>query len=299
MTDATFGISGEITGAELSAATFAASKGFARGGYDPQEVDAFLQRCATAVDQLNGRLASAEQQLADARAEVGQLKQRVERDSRSTEVEQAVSLLTTAQITADNIVAEADDYSARVMAEATSLYDDTRRNAAILERETQEKATAVYDDAVRRVADLERENEDRVAQLTLSAATAQKELDGQTAYLRTLRDASRVQMEKFLEGLLDHVSEEFGRAHPMAAEAAAGSATTQANGGAAPTAARRARRTQRLAGRPSIAGRPGSQTPDRRRQETPTTTANIPHPRAPRTSDFADELPRVEPYLNG
>ena len=288
MTDATFGISGEITGAELSAATFAASKGFARGGYDPQEVDAFLQRCATAVDQLNGRLASAEQQLADARAEVGQLKQRVERDSRSTEVEQAVSLLTTAQITADNIVAE-----------ATSLYDDTRRNAAILERETQEKATAVYDDAVRRVADLERENEDRVAQLTLSAATAQKELDGQTAYLRTLRDASRVQMEKFLEGLLDHVSEEFGRAHPMAAEAAAGSATTQANGGAAPTAARRARRTQRLAGRPSIAGRPGSQTPDRRRQETPTATANIPHPRAPRTSDFADELPRVEPYLNG
>jgi hypothetical protein len=48
----------------------------------------------------------------------------------------------------------------------------------------------------------------------------QDDLDRQTAYLRTLRDATRTQMQKFLEGMLFHVAEEYGRAHPVAAQAA-------------------------------------------------------------------------------
>jgi hypothetical protein len=117
-------------------------------------------------------------------------------------------------------VAQADDYSARVMSEARDLYENARRNAATLEQETEDKAKGVYDDALARAATLEREAQDHVAQLTLTAATAQTELDSQTAYLRTLRDATRTQLEVFLEGLLDHVAGEYGRAHPMAAEAA-------------------------------------------------------------------------------
>jgi hypothetical protein len=106
------------------------------------------------------------------------------------------------------------------MAEARDLYETARRDAATLEQETQDKARGVYDDALGRATALEREAQDRVSQLTLTAATAQTELDSQTAYLRTLRDATRTQLEVFLEGLLDHVAGEYGRAHPMAAEAA-------------------------------------------------------------------------------
>ena len=78
----------------------------------------------------------------------------------------------------------------------------------------------MYQDAVARSEALERETEQRLAELTMSAVTAQQELDAQTAYLRTLRDATRTQMEAFLEGLLDRVAEEYGKAHPLAVEAA-------------------------------------------------------------------------------
>ena len=49
MTDATSGVPGGITGAELTTATFATAKGFGKSGYEPVEVDAFLSRSAAAV----------------------------------------------------------------------------------------------------------------------------------------------------------------------------------------------------------------------------------------------------------
>jgi hypothetical protein len=125
-----------------------------------------------------------------------------------------------AQQTADKTVSQADGYSAKVMSEARDLYEDARRNAATLEQETEAKARHVYEVALGRAEALEQETTEKLAQLTLSAVTAQKELDAQTAYLRTLRDSSRAQIEAFLEGLLDHVTEAYGQAHPMAAEAA-------------------------------------------------------------------------------
>ena len=72
-------------------------------------------------------------------------------------------------------------------------------------------------------------------------------------------------MQKFLEGMLDHVAEEYGRAHPMAA-GAAGAARVPAAGrsvAATPgrTQARRSRRNQRLPRRP---GTPSAPTPKRR-----------------------------------
>jgi len=308
MTDATSGVPGGITGAELATAAFATSKGFGKGGYEPAEVDAFLSRSGAAVDRLNARLAQAEQALAQARARIQQLRDRIDRDSRSSEVEQAVSMLTTAQLTADNTIAHADEYSAKVMAEARELYETTRRNASVLEQETESKSRAVFEDAMRRAEAVERENEVRVAELTLTAEIAQEELDGQTAYLRTLRDATRTQMEKFLEGMLDHLSDQYGRAHPIAAQAAnggvagavaagavtAGAVTAGATSGAS---MRRPRRTQRVGARPAaVAGRPTAATPDRRRQGTAPASAQgpvhgsagepptIPPPRLPRPS---------------
>jgi DivIVA domain-containing protein len=239
MTDATSGsrTQNAVTGAELQTVTFSTSKGFGRG-YDQHEVDSFVVRCAAAVDQLRAQLRDQD---AGHRAEIARLQDRIDRDSRSNEVAHAISVLTTAQQTADKTVAQADDYSARVMTEARDLYEDARRNAATLEQETEEKAKHVYEDALRRSETLQRETDEKVAQLTLSAVTAQQELDAQTAYLRTLRDATRTQMEAFLEGLLDHVADEYGKAHPMAAEAA--QATTP----------RRVKRSNRLAGRAGAA----------------------------------------------
>lgn len=302
MTDATSGVPGGITGAELATAAFATSKGFGKGGYEPAEVDAFLSRSGDAVDRLNARLAQAEQALAQARARIQQLRDRIDRDSRSSEVEQAVGMLTTAQLTADNTIAHADEYSAKVMAEARELYETTRRNASVLEQETESKSRAVFEDAMRRAEAVERENEVRVAELTLTAEIAQEELDGQTAYLRTLRDATRTQMEKFLEGMLDHLSDQYGRAHPIAAQAAnggvAGAVTAGATSGAKSGASvRRPRRTQRVGARPAaVAGRPTAATPDRRRQGAAPASAQgpvhgsagepptIPPPRLPRSS---------------
>lgn len=201
-----------VTGADLRTTTFAMSTAFGRG-YDQHEVDAFVTNCAAAVDHLRGRLRAATRQIEDLQAQV-------ERTGRGREVANAMTVLTTAQRTADRTIADADAYSTTVMAEARELYEDARRNAAILEQETEDKARSVCQDAVARSEALERETELRLADLTMSAVTAQQDLDAQTAYLRTLRDATRTQMEAFLEGLLDRVAEEYGRAHPLAVEAA-------------------------------------------------------------------------------
>ncbi len=234
-----------ITGTTLVTTTFATTRGLSRTGYDPHEVDAFLVRTASSVDGLISRLTAAERQLADAQAEIARLRDRIDRDSRTAEVQQAVSVLTSAQITADATVANADEYSARVMTEAQELYEETRRNAAILEQETQDKAKAVYEDALLRVEDFERENAGRLAQLTVDTDIAQREVDEQTAYLKTLRDAARTQLEIFLEGMLDHVAEAYGRANPAAANAANGlvgapTTVTQPTSPAAPNSTDRA-----------------------------------------------------------
>jgi hypothetical protein len=89
------------------------------------------------------------------------------------------------------------------------------------------------------------QTQDRMQELGESTAARQAELDKQTAYLRTLRDSSRIQMQKFLEGMLDHLSDEYGRADPAAAHAAA-DAKVNGNGAAA---------SRRLVGRPKRSAR--------------------------------------------
>lgn len=238
MTEATTDLrdAATVTGADLQNVAFTSSKGFGRG-YDQVEVDAFVARCADQIDRLRSELRDRDATLIGLQVQIDTLQERIDRDSRSQEVANAISVLTTAQQTADKTVAQADDYSARVMGEARDLYEDARRNAATLEQETEAKARDVYEVALGRAEALERETTEKMAQLTLSATTAQKELESQTAYLKTLRDTTKTQMEAFLEGLLDHVTDAYGRAHPMAAEAA--SATTPRN----------VRRSNRLAGR--------------------------------------------------
>ena len=221
MADATnnFRDADAVTGSDLQNVTFASSKVLGRG-YDHVEVEGFVKRCADLVDQLRSQLHERNATILDLQVQVDTLQERIDRDSRSNEVANAISVLTIAQQTADKTVQQADGYSAKVMSEARDLYEDARRNAATLEQETEIKARHVYEEALGRAEALERETNEKLTQLTLSAAVAQQELESQTAYLRTLRDSTRTQMEAFLESLLDHVTDAYGQAHPMAAEAA-------------------------------------------------------------------------------
>ena len=180
-----------VTAEDLRRTTFPETRGRSLG-YDPAHVDAFIERCAAGLEQLTSRLREQEQEIAS-------LKRRIMEPDNQDRVLQSLNVLTKAQLTADSTVANANAYSGRVMAEARSMYDDARRRAAEMVEEAHRQATAAAD----------------------VAANTHGELERQTAYLRTLRDVTRVQMEKFLGGLLDHVAAEYGKAQPSAAEAAA------------------------------------------------------------------------------
>lgn len=248
-----------ITGHDIQTVTFAGAKGRSNG-YDTGEVDSFLEWCAHGVDRLHAELVMA-------RAEIDQLRARIERDSRTSEVEQAIGVLTTAQQTADQTVADADEYSRRVMAEAQSVYEDARRNAAVLEQEAETKAQAVYQDALQRAAAIDRENSDLVTLLEQNAASTRQELEQQTMYLKTLRDSTRTQIESFLEGLLDHLAVEYGKADPAAAQAA------QAIPASTRSGQRRGRRHRaELAALARSNGQSGRPTPDGRQPSAPRPT---------------------------
>jgi DivIVA domain-containing protein len=187
-----------LTAEDLRRTTFPETRGRSLG-YDPAHVDAFIERCAASLEQQTARLHGQEK-------EIAALKRRIMEPDNQDRVLQSLNVLTKAQLTADSTVANANAYSGRVMAEARSMYDDARRRAAEMVEEAHRQATAAAD----------------------VAASTHGELERQTAYLRTLRDVTRIQMEKFLGGLLDHVAAEYGKAQPSAAEAAAQDAAKSA-----------------------------------------------------------------------
>jgi DivIVA domain-containing protein len=178
---------GRLTLSDLQTVRFQESKGFGRG-YDEAEVDAFVARCASELQRLTKRVDELEAQ-ASTLATKGPADGYI--------ATQSATILSVAQQTADTTVKNADEYSARVMAEARTMYDDARR-----------KSSKMLDDAHRLAADaIDQANE------------RHEEVERQTVYLRALRDSTKVQVETFLSGLLDHVTSEYGRALPAAAEA--------------------------------------------------------------------------------
>jgi DivIVA domain-containing protein len=190
MTGSTPGIESQngLALSDVQSVQFPETKGFGRG-YDESEVDAFIDRCAGEIQRLTKRIEELEAQAQDVAPQPPDNEQIVLH---------SVSILTTAQQTADGIVRNADDYSARVMAEARAVYEDARRKSATMLEDAQLQATEAMNEAT--------ERHDEIAR--------------QTVYLQTLRDSTQVQVQTFLTGLLDHVSNEYGRALPAAAEAA-------------------------------------------------------------------------------
>ena len=269
---------GGLTTEELRAVRFAQAKGFGRG-YDQHEVDEVVARCAVGIEQLTAELAAA-------RAEIATLRARVDKESSKAAVDHAVNVLTTAQQTAEAILTQANQELEQARDEANDRVDQARALAATLQRDAERKAKLHTDEADRRVAAQEQNATARLTRLTLSADLAQQEIDRESAALQNFRSATHARVEEFLDGVLDQVAEQYGKAHPLAAKAAASARHRTAGTAQQRSTLARGRRGLRMAAR-SAEGGPEegftaiapSTTPVP--TATPSATAELPRPREP------------------
>jgi DivIVA domain-containing protein len=168
-----------------------------RPGYVDTEVDRVMARLA---EELN-RLAAEKAELRDrVRALQAAVDGVVTPEPPS---EQAVRILASAQLTADNYVAEAEEFSRQVTAEARAQYEEltreARENAGAIIQAAQEAAAKVSAGTVRPADGPDRSVE---------------ELQEQVAYLKAFGQACRTQLRSYLEALLSDVENEWGQADP-------------------------------------------------------------------------------------
>jgi DivIVA domain-containing protein len=163
-------------------------------GYVDSEVDRVLNRLAEEL----GRLIAEKAELRDhVRALQAQVEGVVVPDPPS---EQAVRILSSAQQTADNYVAEAEEFSRQVTSEARAEYEERIREA-------RENAGAIIHAAQEAAARMVPAGAD-VGGRTI------EELEEQVAYLKAFGQACRVQLRSYLEALISDIETEWGRADP-------------------------------------------------------------------------------------
>src|SRR5687767_13699508 len=169
-------------------------------GYVENEVDRVLARVAEELGRLYSEKAALRDQVRSLQAQVDGV---VVPEAPS---EQAVRILSSAQQTADNYVAEAEEFSRQVTSEARAEYEEqirrARENAGAILQAAQEAATKISGEIPMAGADVP----------TRSVA----ELEEQVAYLKAFGQAVRVQLRSYLEALLGDVETEWGRADPAA-----------------------------------------------------------------------------------
>ncbi len=134
-----------ITPADIQAQTFSEAK----RGYDPGEVDVFLEQVSAEVDamlnkivDLKNRLTATEQQLADAQAALAAQPEPAPAPAPAPQPEYSASerqisaALIAAQQTADNIIAEARENAERIRNEADNKAREVIRQA-LAEKQTE------------------------------------------------------------------------------------------------------------------------------------------------------------------
>jgi DivIVA domain-containing protein len=168
-------------------------------GYVDTEVDRVMSRVAEELGRLYSEKAALRDQVRALQAQVDGVR------VPEPPSEQAVRILSVAQQTADNYVAEAEQFSRQVTGEARSEYEELVRRA-------RENAGAILQAA-----------QEAAANLAAPAANAPEggqrnvaELEEQVAYLKAFGQACRVQLRAYLEALLSDVENEWGRADPAA-----------------------------------------------------------------------------------
>ena len=198
-----------LTPADVHNARFS-SAGMLHPGYSDAEVDRFKHRVAEELARLHA-------EKAELRDHVHALQAQLE-DAEAVPLpeapsDQAVRLLATAQQTADNYVAEAEDFSRQMTADARARYEEQMRHA----RET---AGAIIQAAHEQAAHMTGTDERAaVAEPAASNATT-AELEEQFAYLKAFAQACRTQLRAYLEALLGDVESEWGKANPAALQQA-------------------------------------------------------------------------------
>jgi DivIVA domain-containing protein len=186
-----------ITPADLQNLRFTRAS-MMRPGYVDSEVDRVMHRVA---EELARHLAEK----AELRDRLRALQSQVEGATQPPPPsEQAVRILSTAQQTADNYVAEAEEFSRQMTSEARATYEEeirqARENAGAIIQAAQEAAAKLSGGAAG--AD--------------TGARSMEEVQEQVAYLKAFSQACRVQLRAYLEALLADVENEWGRADPAA-----------------------------------------------------------------------------------
>ena len=172
-----------------------------RPGYSDVEVDRFLDRLADELARLHA-------EKAELRDEVRALQEQLAGAAAAPEApsDQAVRILATAQQTADSYVAEAEDFSRQLTADARAQYEEQLRQA-------RESAGAIIHAAQETAARMTAGGRARADD---AAGPSTEELEEQVAYLRAFGQACRTQLRAYLEALLADVEAEWGRADPGA-----------------------------------------------------------------------------------
>jgi DivIVA domain-containing protein len=168
-----------------------------RPGYSDAEVDRVFSRVAEELGRLYAEKAALRDQVRSLQAQVDGV---VIPEAPS---EQAVRILSSAQQTADNYVAEAEEFSRQVTHDARTEYEE-------LTREARETAGAILQAAQEAAA--------KIGPVAASPGDERNvaQLEEQVAYLKAFGQACRTQLRSYLEALLTDIETEWGNADPVA-----------------------------------------------------------------------------------
>jgi DivIVA domain-containing protein len=183
-----------------------------RPGYVDTEVDRVLSRVAEELGRLYAEKAALRDQVRSLQAQVDGI---VFPEAPS---DQAVRILSSAQQTADNYVAEAEEFSRQVTHDARVEYEE-------MTREARETAGAILQAAQEATA--------KMGPATASPGGERnlEQLEEQVAYLRAFGQACRTQLRAYLEALLTDVETEWGNADPALLPQLAARPPAQRTGG--------------------------------------------------------------------
>jgi DivIVA domain-containing protein len=184
-----------------------------RPGYVDTEVDRVLSRVAEELGRLHAEKAVLRDQVRSLQAQVDGI---VFPEAPS---DQAVRILSSAQQTADNYVAEAEEFSRQITHDARVEYEE-------MTREARETAGAILQAAQEAAA--------KMGPATASPGGERnlEQLEEQVAYLRAFGQACRTQLRAYLEALLTDVETEWGNADPALLPQLAARPPAQRTGGA-------------------------------------------------------------------
>lgn len=184
-----------LTPAELQTVNFRRAP-IGRRGFDEDQVRAFLGQVEQELVRVLNEKAALEN-------EVVRLRQRITGSADPSQVQaedahvQAVRILSTAQETAEQYVADAQRYS-------QELAEEARRGRDEILSEAKARAVMVLDEAHRQASTAAEQVRPSSGPMSQDE---RRDLESQIAYLRTFSDVYRTHLRSYLEALLRNVEE--------------------------------------------------------------------------------------------